>query len=43
MVDDIIRRGWSRVTIFADATGYGDAGLKDVVAVRDAGADVIFS
>ena len=25
-----MRRGWSRVAIFADTTGYGDAGLKDV-------------
>ena len=32
VVDDIVRRGWSRVAIFADATGYGDAGLKDVEA-----------
>ncbi|QTN26635.1 ABC transporter substrate-binding protein [Rhodoferax sp. AJA081-3] len=32
VVEDIIRRGWSRVAIFADTTGYGDAGLKDVEA-----------
>ena len=32
VVDDIIRRGWTRVAIFADTTGYGDAGLKDVEA-----------
>jgi branched-chain amino acid transport system substrate-binding protein len=32
VVDDIVRRGWSRVAIFADTTGYGDAGLKDVEA-----------
>ena len=32
VVEDIVRRGWSRVAIFADTTGYGDAGLKDVEA-----------
>jgi branched-chain amino acid transport system substrate-binding protein len=32
VVEDIIRRGWSRVAIFADTTGYGEAGLKDVEA-----------
>jgi len=32
VVDDIIRRGWTRVAIFADTTGYGEAGLKDVEA-----------
>ncbi len=32
VVDDIVRRGWSQVAIFADTTGYGDAGLKDVEA-----------
>ena len=30
VVDDLVRRGWTRVAIFADATGYGEAGLKDV-------------
>lgn len=30
VVDDIVKRGWDRVAIFADATGYGEAGLKDV-------------
>lgn len=30
VVDDIVRRGWTRVAIFADTTGYGEAGLKDV-------------
>lgn len=32
VVDDLVRRGWTRVAIFADTTGYGDAGLKDVEA-----------
>ena len=30
VVDDLVRRGWTRVAIFADTTGYGEAGLKDV-------------
>jgi len=30
VVNDILKRGWDRVAIFADTTGYGDAGLKDV-------------
>jgi branched-chain amino acid transport system substrate-binding protein len=30
VVDDIVKRGWNRVAIFADTTGYGEAGLKDV-------------
>jgi branched-chain amino acid transport system substrate-binding protein len=32
IVEDIVRRGWTRVAVFADATGYGDAGLEDVRA-----------
>lgn len=32
VVNDIVRRGWTRVAIFADTTGYGEAGLKDVEA-----------
>ena len=32
VVDDLIKRGWTKVAIFADSTGYGDAGLKDVEA-----------
>jgi branched-chain amino acid transport system substrate-binding protein len=32
VVADILKRGWSRVAIFADTTGYGEAGLKDVTA-----------
>ena len=32
VVSDIVRRGWTHVAIFADTTGYGEAGLKDVEA-----------
>jgi len=32
VVNDIVKRGWTRVAIFADSTGYGDGGLKDVQA-----------
>ena len=32
VVDDIVRNGWTKVAIFADTTGYGEAGLKDVEA-----------
>jgi branched-chain amino acid transport system substrate-binding protein len=32
IVEEIVRRGWTKVAIFADTTGYGDAGLKDVEA-----------
>jgi len=31
VVDDIVSRGWTKVAIFADKTGYGEAGLQDVV------------
>jgi len=30
VVDDLVKRGWTRVAVFADNTGYGAAGLKDV-------------
>jgi branched-chain amino acid transport system substrate-binding protein len=30
VVDDIVKRGWTRVAVFADTTGYGEAGLGDV-------------
>ena len=30
VVNDIVKRGWDKVAIFADSTGYGEAGLKDV-------------
>lgn len=32
VVEDIIKRGWNKVAVFADTTGYGEAGLKDVEA-----------
>ncbi len=30
VVDDIVKRGWTKVAVFADTSGYGEAGLKDV-------------
>ncbi len=36
VVEDIVKRGWDKVAIFADTSGYGEAGLKDVVAALDA-------
>jgi branched-chain amino acid transport system substrate-binding protein len=30
VVEDIVKRGWDKVAIFADTTGYGDAGFQDV-------------
>lgn len=32
LVDDIVKRGWDKVVIFADKTGYGEGGYNDVVA-----------
>lgn len=32
MVDEMLRRGWNRVAVFSDTTGYGDGGLKDITA-----------
>lgn len=32
LVQDLVRRGWTQVAVFADRTGYGEAGLKDVEA-----------
>lgn len=32
VVEDLVKRGWTQVAIFADTTGYGEAGLKDVEA-----------
>jgi branched-chain amino acid transport system substrate-binding protein len=32
VVDDIVKNGLNKVAIFADTTGYGEAGLKDVEA-----------
>lgn len=36
VVEDIVKRGWMRVAIFADKTGYGEAGLQDVVKALEA-------
>jgi branched-chain amino acid transport system substrate-binding protein len=30
LVDDIAKRGWKSVAVFADTTAYGEAGLQDV-------------
>ena len=35
VVEDIVKRGWDKVAIFADTSGYGEAGLKDVVAALE--------
>ena len=32
VVDDLVKRGWTKVALFADTSGYGEAGLKDVEA-----------
>ncbi|TXH89497.1 MAG: ABC transporter substrate-binding protein [Rhodoferax sp.] len=31
VVDDLVSRGWTKVAVLADKTGYGEAGLNDVV------------
>ena len=31
VVEDIVKRGWTKVAIFYDSTGYGTAGREDVV------------
>ena len=36
VVDHILNKGWNKVAIFADTTGYGEAGLKDVEAALTA-------
>lgn len=36
VVNDVLKRGWDKVAVFADETGYGEGGLKDVVAALDA-------
>ncbi|WP_372524644.1 ABC transporter substrate-binding protein [Piscinibacter sp.] len=30
LVDDVVKRGFTRVAVFADKTGYGEGGFKDV-------------
>ncbi|HAJ14174.1 MAG TPA: ABC transporter substrate-binding protein [Comamonadaceae bacterium] len=32
MVEEIVKRGWDKVAVFADTTGYGEGGYNDVVA-----------
>ncbi|MBX3633407.1 MAG: ABC transporter substrate-binding protein [Simplicispira sp.] len=32
VVADLVKRGWTKVAVFADTTGYGEAGLQDVQA-----------
>lgn len=32
VIDDIVKRGWTKVAVFADSTAYGESGLKDVIA-----------
>ncbi len=32
VVEDIAKRGWDKVAVFADTSGYGEAGLKDIEA-----------
>ena len=31
VVDDIVARGWTRMAIFADTSGYGESGLQGVI------------
>ena len=35
VVNDAVGRGWKRLAVFADTTGYGDGGLKDFTAALD--------
>ena len=36
VVDDILKRGWDKIAVFADTSGYGEAGLKDIEAALKA-------
>lgn len=36
VVEDALKRGWDKVAVFADTTGYGEAGYKDVLAALEA-------
>lgn len=36
VIDDVVKRGWTKVAIFADTTGYGEAGFQDVVKALSA-------
>lgn len=35
IVEDIVKRGWNKVAVFADKTGYGEAGLQDVLKAME--------
>jgi branched-chain amino acid transport system substrate-binding protein len=35
LVDEIVKRGLSKVALLVDSTGYGDAGLKDLTAALE--------
>ncbi len=36
VVEDILKRGWDKVAVFADTSGYGEAGLQDVQKALEA-------
>jgi len=36
VIEDISKRGWVKVAVFADTSGYGEAGLKDIEAALKA-------
>jgi branched-chain amino acid transport system substrate-binding protein len=36
VVEDIVKRGWNKIAIFADKSGYGEAGLQDVLKALEA-------
>ena len=36
VVNNAVSRGWTRIAVFADNTGYGEAGLKDFMAAMAA-------
>ena len=36
VIEDISKRGWEKVAVFADTSGYGEAGLKDIEAALKA-------
>ena len=36
VIDDILKRGWDKVAVFADTTGYGEAGFQDIVKSLEA-------
>jgi branched-chain amino acid transport system substrate-binding protein len=36
VVEDLVKRGWDKIAIFADKTGYGEAGLQDALKALEA-------